>query len=293
MKVIQGGKLPTLYMVLMSTITLREAFSSSDALVNYNTMQCPSDQRDDSRDLEDAEFELEGEGSWSCLSTRTKTNVRTDENEWRDPMSTLGIKWLRERVLILFNEMFILDVRHYCSTLLHPKYRLLKGCNENERAQCHKFIREQLKILRSSAAESVRESVAPEPNKFRKNEDLFSRFEEDHPLNNSFIKYDPCSSESDEYDFDVKQSDELDRYLTMEIDKSTVSNDPLEFWRLQAESFPLLAQYAKHIHSIPATSASVERQFSAAGLVINDRRTNLNPQQLDNILLVRSVQKLK
>ena len=195
--------------------------------------------------------------------------------------------------MILFNEMFTLDVRHYCSTLLHPKYRSLKGCNENERSQCHKYIREQLNIIRSSATESTRETLAPEPKKFKKHEDLFSRFEDDHPLNNSFLQHDASGSESDEYDFDIKQSDELDRYLIMDIDKSSLSNDPLHFWRSQTESLPLLSKFSKHIHSIPATSASVERQFSAAGLVINDRRTNLNPQQLDNILLIRSLQTMK
>jgi hypothetical protein len=62
MKVIQGGKSPSLHMVLMSTITLREAFSSSDALVNYNAMHCRSDQSNNVHDLdEDPEFELDGE----------------------------------------------------------------------------------------------------------------------------------------------------------------------------------------------------------------------------------------
>lgn len=62
MKIIQGGKSPSLHMVLMSTITLREAFSSSDALVNYNAMHCRSDQPNDIHGLdEDPEFELDGE----------------------------------------------------------------------------------------------------------------------------------------------------------------------------------------------------------------------------------------
>ena len=188
--------------------------------------------------------------------------------------------------------MFDLDIRHYCSTLLHPKYRSLKGCSDNERSQCYKFIREQLNMIRSSTTQSTQETTPPERKKFKKTEHLFSRFEDDYPINTSFTKHDDSGEDSDEYEFDIKKSDELDRYLIMEIDKSSISNDPLEFWKLQSENLPLLSKYAQRIHSIPATATSVERQFSAAGLVINDRRTNLNPYQLDNILLIRSVQNM-
>lgn len=190
--------------------------------------------------------------------------------------------------------MNTLDVRHYCATLLHPKYRLLTNCTENERAQCHKYIREQLTLIRSAVTKDP-VNTPPEPpmKKFKKGEDFFSRFEDDHPSNSCLTKDDHSGNESEEYDFDIKQSDELDRYLIMEIDKTTLSNDPLTFWKLQSQQFPLLSKLAQRIHSIPATSTGVERQFSAAGLILNERRTNLSPHQLDNILLIRSVNKLK
>lgn len=66
----------------------------------------------------------------------------------------------------------------------------------------------------------------------------------------------------------------------------------MDFWKNHSKTFPLLSTLAKRIHSIPATSTGVERQFSSAGLIINQRRTNSNPDQVDNILLVRSVQKI-
>ena len=84
--------------------------------------------------------------------------------------------------------------------------------------------------------DSSRRPLAPEPKRFKKNEDLFSRFEEDHPLNNNFIQQDDCGSDSDEYDFDIKQSDELDLYLVIDIDRSSLSNDPLAFWRSHTDT---------------------------------------------------------
>ena len=78
----------------------------------------------------------------------------------------------------------------------------------------------------------------------------------------------------------------------MDIDKAALLNEPLNLWKIQSRQYALLSKLAKRIHSIPPTSTSVERQFSAAGLVINERRTNLSHYQLDDILLIRSVQKL-
>ncbi|CAF1097199.1 unnamed protein product [Adineta steineri] len=61
-----------------------------------------------------------------------------------------GIRWFRERLLKLIDELCVLDVRHYCATMLHPKHRLLKNCLQNELSQCHKYVREQLKIIRNA-----------------------------------------------------------------------------------------------------------------------------------------------
>ena len=87
------------------------------------------------------------------------------------------------------------------------------------------------------------------------------------------------SSGSEEFAFKMYKSDELTRYLAFEIDKTSLTDNPLDFWRTNQNMFPVLSQLAREIHCIPASSASVERQFSAAGFVINERRTALNPDQ--------------
>jgi hypothetical protein len=197
-------------------------------------------------------------------------------------------------LLKLIDELFVLDVRHYCATMLHPKYRLLKNCTEYERAQCHKYVREQLKVIRDthSTTDSYDTTANPPQKKFKTADTIFDRFEDDYLNDGSNDKVESVDYESDEYEFNMKQSDELDRYLIIKIDKSSLTNNPLDFWKGQLKEFPLLSRLAKQIHSIPATSTGVERQFSSAGLIINQRRTNINPEQVDNILLIRSAQKL-
>ncbi|CAF4286374.1 unnamed protein product [Rotaria sp. Silwood2] len=204
-------------------------------------------------------------------------------------LAQTGIKFFWDRIRNLLNEMFVLDIRHYAATLLHPKYRSLKACTLTERNECYAYVRQQMQLI---PIESIAE------NEQRKNEsmakrlkvDLFSRFESDC-FDVQQEGGGESGNESEEYSFEIKKKDELDVYLNLEIDKTKLPINPLLFWRDQQKKFPRLSRFARSIFSIPATSAAVERQFSGAGLTIQERRSNLNPEQLDNILLVRSMQK--
>jgi len=71
------------------------------------------------------------------------------------------------------------------------------------------------------------------------------------------------------------------------------NDDPLLFWKEQNHILPNLSKLAKKIFCIPALSAQVERAFSSAGVVISQRRTNINrtninPSMVNDIILVRS-----
>ncbi|CAF1510605.1 unnamed protein product, partial [Didymodactylos carnosus] len=78
----------------------------------------------------------------------------------------------------------------------------------------------------------------------------------------------------------------------MEIILGVNDSNPLLFWHDYQSRFPTLAILARRLFSIPATSAGVERQFSAAGLIINERRASLNPETVEDILFVRSMERL-
>lgn len=69
------------------------------------------------------------------------------------------------------------------------------------------------------------------------------------------------------------------------------SSDVLEFWSSMADSLPILAKVAFQILAIPASSASVERSFSAAGQVVSERRSNISPDLVNDILFLRSTKK--
>lgn len=65
------------------------------------------------------------------------------------------------------------------------------------------------------------------------------------------------------------------------------SDDPLAWWRKKADTYPNLARVARRILAIPATSASSERLFSAAGITIANDRANLLPEAAEEIILLR------
>jgi len=77
----------------------------------------------------------------------------------------------------------------------------------------------------------------------------------------------------------------------MPIDDQYKVAHPLLFWKNYENKFPYLSKLARRLYSIPAISACIERQFSAGGLVLNERRSSLNPDTVNDILFIRSIQK--
>jgi hypothetical protein len=221
-------------------------------------------------------------------------------------LCVLGLKILRERTLELLDLMFQLDVRHFAATMLHPKYGQLKGCSGEEKDFACQHIREEMmKIIKhDQSCSSI--IIEPSTKKQKLEQSILERYEDDSEYDCNLSdkeddsEYD-CnlsdkeddSSASVDYDYKPPKPDELTKYLEIDIDKTQLSQNPLDFWRSNQNIFPILAKVARKIHCIPATSASVERQFSGAGLVLNERRTCLDPDNVDNILFIRSMKKLK
>ena len=187
--------------------------------------------------------------------------------------------------------MFELDIRHYCATLLHPDYRTLRGCTNDEKVACHQYIRERLKII---SQESINNDEPQKKKRFKfEHPSLLDDFKDDpNAIDDEEDDDDDDDAKSVEYSLPMAKSDELNKYLSMKVDMNQYSSDVLMFWKSNCEEFPHLSKVARQIHSIPATSAGVERQFSSAGLILTERRTSLDPEQLDNVLFIRAVEKM-
>jgi len=61
------------------------------------------------------------------------------------------------------------------------------------------------------------------------------------------------------------------------------SQNPLLFWKDNGASYPLLKQLAIFFLGMSAGSVSVESMFSITGLILNSRRSSLDPSKLHKI----------
>ncbi|CAF2888120.1 unnamed protein product [Rotaria sp. Silwood2] len=99
----------------------------------------------------------------------------------------------------------------------------------------------------------------PQQKKFKTVDTLFTCFQDDYAHDNLKDNRVECDYESGEYEYDTNQLNELDQYLIRKIDKSSITNNSLDFWRCHTKQFLLLCKLVKRIYSIPATSCNVER----------------------------------
>ncbi len=63
-------------------------------------------------------------------------------------------------------------------------------------------------------------------------------------------------------------------------------NNPLEWWKMKAQQFPLLSELAVHYLCIPATSATSERVFSSAGLTIAKEQSRTDPWAANELVFL-------
>ena len=69
-------------------------------------------------------------------------------------------------------------------------------------------------------------------------------------------------------------------------------NDLLKFWYENSKEFPILFNIAKKVLSIPATEFDSERNFSLTGRICENRRTNLDENNIDHLVLIKNHFKL-
>jgi len=79
---------------------------------------------------------------------------------------------------------------------------------------------------------------------------------------------------------------EINQYLCEPLLGFKISN-PLKWWKYHHQRFPVLAKMAQRYLSVPPTSVPSERLFSGAELDYDDRRSRLNLDMVESLLLIR------
>ena len=70
-------------------------------------------------------------------------------------------------------------------------------------------------------------------------------------------------------------------------DKMPLSTNVLTYWYEKRFTHPLLYKLLTIVFGVPATQVSVERSFSVLKFILNDYRTRLGKEILEEIMLIR------
>lgn len=95
---------------------------------------------------------------------------------------------------------------------------------------------------------------------------------------------DDLADVEDSSDEALQPADEVAQYIDFKTTKED-SFDVLWWWKKHAKIFPNLAIIARNVFAIPASS---ERDFSSPGFVIQERRAQLKPGTVDDVLFLHS-----
>lgn len=89
-----------------------------------------------------------------------------------------------------------------------------------------------------------------------------------------------------EAEFQVAPHDELHAFLTSTANGDR-SIDPLHWWKLNRQRFPILAMLARNILSVQPSSVASERAFSISGHVVSDLRSSMCDHSITDFVLLK------
>jgi len=83
-----------------------------------------------------------------------------------------------------------------------------------------------------------------------------------------------------------REKDEVEEYIALPL--AGHEEDPLEWWKMHERVLPILADLAKQVLAIQATTRASETQFSFSGNLITYNRTNLGGDSVESNMCSRS-----
>ena len=192
------------------------------------------------------------------------------------PIFYLGMKFFAKRALKLLESMFKIESLHVMGAFLHPNYKQLRHATQMQISECHRSCRMEIATsptLNNVSSDDCNDITEP----LTKKRKVFLESLMDDVI--------PAVV--------IQTKDEVDLYIDLQLKKDETYTNPLTFWEQNQSRFPYLSKLARKIFAIPCSSAAVEREFSAAGQVITQRRSSLEPSTINDILFLRSIENNK
>lgn len=172
------------------------------------------------------------------------------------------ITLMKVKCICYIEKSFVLHKLHRIATLLNPNFKCLKFATSSLFLTTVAELREMLNKLPDPETPSNRRT-------------------------STSSSASSLESEISSYCNETFSEDEVDAYIRIKFPVDLTIN-PIDWWNSKQEDFPKLSKLAMAIHSIPASSTPSERAFSSSGSILTEKRTNLNPDCVEDMLLIRS-----
>lgn len=167
---------------------------------------------------------------------------------------------------------FIAQMKAKAIQYIEKKFEL------HDYAKIAAFLHPNLKMLKFASSEDVENTI----NEVKKMIGVQSN--ESTPNASATIA--TSSSILSQY-YDDSTYCEIDEYIAYKVARDD-HLDLIKWWIERSDLFPKLAKLALFVHCLPAGATPSERCFSTAGNVLTDKRTNLNVEQIENIIILHS-----
>lgn len=181
------------------------------------------------------------------------------------------VKAAKARALNYIETKFVLHKLHRIAAFLNPNYKSLVFSTPS---------------LKERTINDTRQMLGPSVNELESNSTISST---SSTLSNDTNRRSSSGSESsflsNYYNPIENDFDEVDSYIALKW-TAVADLDIFDWWSARKHVFPKLSDLAIQIHGIPASSLHSERHFSKCGFTINDRRCQMNPSTLENLMIL-------
>lgn len=169
----------------------------------------------------------------------------------------------------------LIDIQHKVAVLFHPLMKDLILLDPEQKNEVHEHVRRLIDQYRILPVENDIENTQSDS------------IESAPSFYNRFVNL------RSEANIDTMTSDELTSYIDFSVTLSRGENiddfDVFTWWLAHKLDFPILYKIFLRNATIQSTSCSSERAFSLAGLIITDKRTQLNSNTVDDIVISRNM----
>lgn len=174
---------------------------------------------------------------------------------------------MKTKALSYIEKSFELHKFHRISTFLHPNFKSMRFASPY---LIQHTIDETKQMLQSYSA--------PDDN-------AAAGLQVERRSSSSSIS--TIDSEISNYFNESVDEDEVDKYVRLNFTSET-QIEPAVWWNERKHDFPQLSRLAIAVHGIPASSTPAERCFSLSGGIITEKRVNIDPNAVENLLIIRS-----